>query len=196
MAPDDHAIATDGVGPAGEQAPPVAAPQGPAGSVPRGCALLVVAALLVSGGVLALVRAGATSPIVPGTASATATSVVPTPALAPPAVPTGGGVLAPSDVGFVDQQAGTGWGNRCWAHLRQGRYDWARAACERGLAGNPGRPYPRAYLLYSMGLIETHDGRPEVARGYLSESLALRPSTDVTGIAEVRKALASLGPAR
>ena len=100
--------------------------------------------------------------------------------------------LAPADIGFVDTQRGTGWGNRCWLHLRAGRFDWARAACERGLALVPARPYPRAYLVYNMGLIEVHDARPDLAREHFQESIALRPASDVAGIAEVRKSLATL----
>jgi tetratricopeptide (TPR) repeat protein len=164
------------------------------GSVPRGCAILVlVAGLFVAISVvsLRLIASSGGRPLAV-TPPPTATAVSPAPAIAP----TTEGDLAPSDIGFVDGQGGTGWGNRCWAHLRAGRYDWARAACERGLALNPARPYPRANLLYNMGLVETHDAHPDVARRYLQESLALRPASDLAGAAEVRKALAALGAPR
>jgi hypothetical protein len=45
-----------------------------------------------------------------------------------------------------------------------------------------------------MGLIEAHDGRPEIARAYYLQSLALRPQTD-SGIPDVQRSLAALGPA-
>jgi hypothetical protein len=188
-----------------------AATESPRGSAARGCALMLVAmGVVVTASALALRAAPGTAlqvssqnspPTGSGPASMPASTSVaswlPATPYAVPALPTlpapGYADVAPTDQYFVDQTGGTGWANRCWNHLRTGQYPWARAACVRGLGLNPSAPYPRVWLLYDMGLIEAHDGRPEIARAYFAHSLALRPQGD-PGVGEVQKALAALGP--
>jgi hypothetical protein len=97
-------------------------------------------------------------------------------------------VLPASDNGFVDRRDGWGWGDRCWTHLRAGKWGWAKAECDRGIALAPESPQPRASLLYNEGLIARVAGDPEQARRDFTESLALRAND------EVRAALASLKP--
>jgi hypothetical protein len=38
------------------------------------------------------------------------------------------------DVDFVDRRGGRDWSDRCFFHIRAGRYGYARAACDKGLA--------------------------------------------------------------
>jgi hypothetical protein len=95
-------------------------------------------------------------------------------------------VLAPDDDGFIDKRGGWGWGDRCWIHIKAGKWGWARAECDRGMAMNPASPQPRASLLYNLGLIEKGSGNVDAARRYFQQSLALREHP------EVRAALNSL----
>jgi hypothetical protein len=98
--------------------------------------------------------------------------------------------LAPDDAGFVDTRHGWGWGDRCWNHLREGKYGWARAECDKGLAMAGGSPSPRPSLLYNIGLIEQATGNLDAARRYFQQSLTLREHP------EVRAALNALPAAR
>jgi hypothetical protein len=95
-------------------------------------------------------------------------------------------LLAPDDVGFVDTQGGWGWSERCYRHLLKGKWAWAKAECDSGLALNPARPEPRAALLYNEGLIARAAGHFDEARANFSESLSLKV------VAEVRAALDSV----
>lgn len=93
----------------------------------------------------------------------------------------GGSALAPNDEGFVDVRGGAGWGDRCWTHLKARKFDWARAACERGLAMAPATPQPKASLLFNTGLALKGLGDNVAARSYFEQSLALRENPMVRG---------------
>jgi hypothetical protein len=97
-------------------------------------------------------------------------------------------VLPPEDEGFVDLRGGWGWGDKCWVHIQAGKWSWAKAECDKGMAMNPASPQPRASLLYNEGLIAKAAGRVAEARRSFVESLALREHP------EVRAALDSLPP--
>ncbi|MBI2388791.1 MAG: hypothetical protein HYV09_04160 [Deltaproteobacteria bacterium] len=94
--------------------------------------------------------------------------------------------LAADDVGFDDVRGGAGWGDRCFLHLKAGRYRNGKAACERGLALGP-KPAIAGALYYNLGLIEEKAGSREAARRYYAKSLEVRP-----GNAIVKKALAAV----
>ena len=101
-------------------------------------------------------------------------------------------VLAPDDATFDDKQKGAGWSNRCFAEIKEGKWGWAHAACDRGLALPQVDTKAKATLLYNEGLIAKHASDLPGARRYFTESLALRPADD-PGRAEVLKELASVG---
>jgi hypothetical protein len=101
-------------------------------------------------------------------------------------------VLAPEDTGFVDGRKGAGWGDRCFDEIKRGKWGWAHAACDRGLALADVDPKTRPSLLYNEGLIAKQAGDAAAARGYFTQSLALRAATD-PGRAAVEKALESVG---
>jgi hypothetical protein len=100
--------------------------------------------------------------------------------------------LAPDDVNFNDTRKGWGWSDRCWTELKAGKFGWARAACDRGLALPQVDPKARAALLYNEGLIAKQNGDAQTARSYFAQSLALRPSSD-PGRKEVESAFVSVG---
>jgi hypothetical protein len=87
--------------------------------------------------------------------------------------------LAPEDEGFVDRQAGAGWGNRCFAHVKAGRIVEARAACNRGLGMGPS-PFIRGAILYSLASAEVLAGDTKAACGHLAASLEARPDDAAT----------------
>ncbi len=80
------------------------------------------------------------------------------------------------------------WGTQCVEHMRAGRLEDARAACEHGLDETT-KPAARGALLYNLGVIAQRSGDTAAARKHFEASLAARP-----GNAAVRKALAALGP--
>jgi hypothetical protein len=80
------------------------------------------------------------------------------------------------------------WGTQCVEHMRAGRLEEARAACEQGLDETT-KPAARGALLYNLGVIAQRSGDTAAARKHFEDSLAARP-----GNAAVRKALAALGP--
>ena len=108
-------------------------------------------------------------------------------AVASPAASKARSRLAPADQGYVDAKKGAGWGNRCFAHIKAGDLDFARAACQRGLALGPG-PYVHGAILYSLAVAEQKAGNDEAACAHLRASLRVRP-----GSAPVRKKLNALG---
>jgi hypothetical protein len=61
-------------------------------------------------------------------------------------------VLSPKDEGFVDRGMGMGWYQRCKDEEREGKYGWAMAACEKGLAQTNMRQSTRATLYYLQGM--------------------------------------------
>jgi serine/threonine-protein kinase len=95
-------------------------------------------------------------------------------------------LLPNTDMTFVDAR-GWGWGDRCWNNIKAGRWGWAKAECDKGMATNPTSPQPRASLLYNEGLIAKAAGHVEEARLNFTGSLSLREN------AEVRAALDALG---
>jgi hypothetical protein len=95
--------------------------------------------------------------------------------------------LPTSDDGFVDKRGGWGWGDKCWIHIKAGKWGWAKAECDKGMAiADPGAPQPRASLLYNEGLIAKAAGDVGEARKDFQQSLGLREHP------EVRAALDSL----
>jgi hypothetical protein len=101
--------------------------------------------------------------------------------------------LSPDDARFVDAHRGRGWGDRCFAELKEGKLGWARAACDRGLALPDLDPEVKPALLYNEGLIAEKSVNLASARTYFEQSLALRPATDVSGRAAVEKELRLVG---
>jgi len=101
-------------------------------------------------------------------------------------------VLAPGDVGFADPRKGFGWGDRCFREIKEGKLGWARAACDRALALPEVDPKAKPALLFNEGLIAEKSGEEAAARGYFTQSLALRPPND-PGRAAVEKELVSVG---
>ena len=83
--------------------------------------------------------------------------------------------LAPADQNFVDSTRGRKWGDRCYLHIKAQRYEWAVAACQKGLAADPEK-WTHGALLYNLGLIGERTGNLEAARHYYSESLRVRPT--------------------
>ena len=83
--------------------------------------------------------------------------------------------LAAADQTFVDTTRGRKWGDRCYLHIKAQRYEWAVAACQRGLSSNPNQ-WTHGALLYNLGLIGEKTGNIEAAKHYYSESLRVRPS--------------------
>jgi hypothetical protein len=100
--------------------------------------------------------------------------------------------LSPDDVGFQDGRRGAGWGDRCFEEIKAGKWGWAQAACDRGLALSDVDPKVQPLLLYNEGLIAKHAGAEASARDYFVKSLALRAPDD-PGRATVEKALESVG---
>lgn len=101
-------------------------------------------------------------------------------------------ILSPDDANFVDARKGAGWGDRCFTEIKQGKWGWAHAACDRALALPDVDPKARPLLLYNEGLIAKHAGDTTAARNYFTQSLALRSPTD-PGRAVVEKELVSVG---
>jgi tetratricopeptide (TPR) repeat protein len=82
--------------------------------------------------------------------------------------------LAAEDESFVDRQGGKGWGDRCFAHLRESRLEEAHAACTRGLEQARGNALKGA-ILYNLGRIAEAVGDPTRAAEHYRRSLAIRP---------------------
>jgi hypothetical protein len=101
-------------------------------------------------------------------------------------------VLSPDDTSFVDMRKGGGWGDRCFTEIKQGKWGWAHAACDRALALPDVDAKVRPLLLYNEGLIAKHAGDNTAARNYFGQSLSLRSPTD-PGRSEVEKELTSVG---
>lgn len=93
--------------------------------------------------------------------------------------------LAAEDAGFYGD-AGE-WGNRCFAHFKEGRLDAAEAACMRGLLDEGGTATTRGAITYSLGRIAEARGEAGRAKAYYERSLVLRP-----GNAAVEERLAGL----
>jgi hypothetical protein len=74
----------------------------------------------------------------------------------------------------VDYRRGFGWGNRCYVHLRDGRYAQARAACHRGLDIAVENRVKGA-LYYNLGRIADEEGYPAEACWYYRKSIEVRP---------------------
>jgi tetratricopeptide (TPR) repeat protein len=83
--------------------------------------------------------------------------------------------LAPGDRDFVDDQAGIGWGNRCYTHFQNGLLPYARAACQKALESDP-VPKTSGAVYYNLGLIEEATGDVKAACQAFRDSLAFRPS--------------------
>lgn len=101
-------------------------------------------------------------------------------------------ILSPDDANFVDARKGAGWGDRCFTEIKQGKWGWAHAACDRALALPDVDQKVRPLLLYNEGLIARHAGDNAAARSYFTQSLALRSPTD-PGRAVVEKELVAVG---
>jgi hypothetical protein len=101
-------------------------------------------------------------------------------------------ILSPDDANFVDARKGFGWGDRCFTEIKQGKWGWAHAACDRALALPDVDSKARPLLLYNEGLIAKHAGDNVAARNYFAQSLALRAPAD-PGRATVEKELVSVG---
>jgi hypothetical protein len=82
--------------------------------------------------------------------------------------------LAAEDETFADTHGGRDWGNRCFAHVREGRAADARAACEAGLAIATD-PSVVGALLYSLGRARELEGDVGAAIDAYERSLAVRP---------------------
>ncbi len=151
---------------------------------------IVMAALVVVGGIgtgAFLLLRGADDARAPTTYPTRAPTTPMSPAVATNDGTDGNRPILPDvDKGFVDTRGGWGWGDRCWINLKAGKWGWAKAECDQGMAMNPASPQPRASLLYNEGLVAKAAGRIDEARQDFTSSLALREN------AEVRAALNSL----
>jgi hypothetical protein len=107
----------------------------------------------------------------PAEAASAAASAAPKQAAAPIRK---GSTLAPEDASFEDTKNGVGWGERCYQHIQAGALEYARAACERGLAQQADSGTQGA-ILYNMARIEDKAGDKEAMCGYLRRSLSVRP---------------------
>ena len=93
-----------------------------------------------------------------------------TPAASATAAPTNDGtdpkapILSPDDADFVDARKGAGWGDRCFTEIKQGKWGWAHAACDRALALPDVDQKVRPLLLYNEGLIAKHAGDDAAAQ--------------------------------
>jgi tetratricopeptide (TPR) repeat protein len=94
------------------------------------------------------------------------------------------GGLALTDWGFQDADRGSGWQQRCAAHVESRSPRSAEAACRRGLAISRGADV-RAELLRLMGLAAEQRGRIDDALSALGAS-ALTLRTDATDAAIAR----------
>ncbi|HEY4122309.1 MAG TPA: hypothetical protein VGM56_30790 [Byssovorax sp.] len=91
--------------------------------------------------------------------------------------------LAQEDKTFVDEEAGKGWGVRCFVHLRAGAIPFARAACQKGLEQHPDDA-TKGMILFNYALVERATGDPVAACGYLAQSLTVRTNKDVQAMTE------------
>lgn len=82
--------------------------------------------------------------------------------------------LALADSNFRDARRGAGWGDRCLLHLKAGELEYARAACEHGLADKPADA-TRGALYYNLALVEQAAGDADAACRNLERSLIARP---------------------
>ena len=82
--------------------------------------------------------------------------------------------LAPEDIGFVDTKGGVEWGNKCFAHFKNGALAFARAACEEAIKMNP-EPKTKGAILFNRGLLEEASGDLKAACEAYRQSLVARP---------------------
>jgi tetratricopeptide (TPR) repeat protein len=175
------------LGPAGAEQHQAPAATGRSGKLALvGVGVVVVALAAVGYGRWA----DAPSPKAPSAVAVTTAS----PAPAVPAMPNDGtdatrSVLPDGDEDFVEERGGAGWGDKCWANIKEGKWGWAKAECDRALDMAPASPQPRASLLFNEGLIAKSAGDTATARSDFQASLALREN------AVVRKELQALSPA-
>jgi hypothetical protein len=101
--------------------------------------------------------------------------------------------LAPEDVGFTDSHGGVDWGNKCYAHYKNGALAYARAACEEAIKMDP-EPKTKGAILYNRGLLEEAAGDLKAAcEAYRQSSVARpgnKPVTEKFDKLECRKQLA------
>jgi tetratricopeptide (TPR) repeat protein len=100
--------------------------------------------------------------------------------------------LAPEDIGFVDTKGGVDWGNKCYAHYKNGAFAFARAACEEAIKMNP-EPNTKGAILFNRGLLEEASGDLKAACEAYRQALVVRPGnkpvTDKFEKLECRKRL-------
>lgn len=96
-------------------------------------------------------------------------------------------VLPKAEENFTDEKGGWDWGNKCWTSIVEKRWGHAKAQCNAAMALSPQSPQPKSSLLYYLGLIAEAAGDYKKARGLMTDSLALRDSS------EVRASLARVG---
>lgn len=95
-------------------------------------------------------------------------------------------ILPKADETFVDKTGGWDWGNKCWTSIVEKRWGHAKAQCDAAMALSPQSPQPKSSLLYNLGLIAEAAGDLGRARSLMTESLALRNSSEVrTALARV-----------
>jgi hypothetical protein len=88
-------------------------------------------------------------------------------------------VLPADEEGFVDSRDGWNWSNKCYVHIQAGKWGWAKAECDRGIAMAPADHVTHAMLLYNEGLVAQAAGDRAEARTDFLQSLALRENATV-----------------
>jgi len=88
-------------------------------------------------------------------------------------------VLPADEEGFVDSRGGWNWSNKCYIHIQSGKWGWAKAECDKGIAMAPADHETHAMLLYNEGLVAQAAGDVAEARRDFLQSLTLRENATV-----------------
>lgn len=88
-------------------------------------------------------------------------------------------ILPTEDDGFVDSRNGWNWSNKCYINIQKGKWGWAKAECDRGIAMAPADHETHAMLLYNEGLVAQAAGDVAEARRDFLQSLTLRENATV-----------------
>jgi tetratricopeptide (TPR) repeat protein len=172
------------------RSPAVALPPSPAGaaqqpvlSQPKKRANRILVALIAIGA-LALVGVSITMYVLPHAASHSSNESNVAISEPQPAEPNDGTdphrpVLPADEEGFVDSRDGWNWSNKCYVHIQAGKWGWAKAECDKGIAMAPTDHVTHAMLLYNEGLVAHAAGDMAEARKDFLQSLALRENATV-----------------
>jgi len=79
----------------------------------------------------------------------------------------------------VDSRDGWNWSNKCYINIQAGKWGWAKAECDKGIALSPASHETHAMLLYNEGLVAQAAGDMAEARRDFLQSLTLRENATV-----------------